>query len=154
MHGSWREPRFPSMSILRHELFLATTAPIEFIDLTERIRSWVRASGVRDGLLTVTSPHTTARITRNEREPELQRDMVRFLERLAPAGDDYGHNVKPVDDRLNAHAHLLGLFMPAAETIPVAEGDVVLGGWQALFFVELDGPRERREVHLQLMGPG
>jgi len=142
------------MTILRHTLSLATTAPIEFIDLTEPVRAWVRASGIRDGLLTVTSPHTTARITRNEREGELQRDMVRFLERLAPAGDEYGHNVAPVDDRLNAHAHLLGLFMPAAETIPVAEGDVVLGGWQALFFVELDGPRERREVHLQLMGPG
>ena len=151
---SWYEPRFPAMPILRHQLVFTTAAPIEFIDLTEPVRTWVRSAGVREGLLTVTSPHTTARITRNEREPELQRDMVRFLERLAPAGDDYGHNVAPVDDRLNAHAHLLGLFMPAAETIPVADGEVVLGGWQALFLVELDGPRERREVQLQLTWPG
>jgi secondary thiamine-phosphate synthase enzyme len=140
------------MAILREQLLLGTTAPIEFIDLTDTVRAWVRAAGIRDGLLTVTSPHTTARITRNEREAELQRDMVRFLERLAPAGGDYGHNRAPVDDRLNAHAHLLGLFMPAGETIPVADGELVLGGWQALFFVELDGPRERREVHLQLLG--
>jgi secondary thiamine-phosphate synthase enzyme len=142
------------MPILRHQLALATTAPIEFIDLTERVRAWVRASCVRDGVLTVTSPHTTARITRNEREPELQRDMVRFLDQLAPAGGDYGHNVAPVDDRLNAHAHLLGLFMPASETIPVTDGELVLGEWQALFLVELDGPRAQREVHLQLLGPG
>ena len=119
-----------------------------------RVRAWVRASCVRDGVLTVTSPHTTARITRNEREPELQRDMVRFLDQLAPAGGDYGHNVAPVDDRLNAHAHLLGLFMPASETIPVTDGELVLGEWQALFLVELDGPRAQREVHLQLLGPG
>lgn len=141
------------MAILRHQLPLATTAPIEFIDLTEAVRAWVRQSGIRDGLLTVTSPHTTARITRNEREAELQRDMAGFLRRLAPADGAYGHNAAPVDDRLNAHAHLLGLFMPASETIPVADGELVLGTWQALFFVELDGPRERREVHLHLMGP-
>lgn len=141
------------MAILRHQLPLATTAPIEFIDLTEAVRAWVRASGIRDGLLTVTSPHTTARITRNEREAELQRDMVGFLQRLAPPDGAYGHNAAPVDDRLNAHAHLLGLFMPASETIPVAGGELLLGSWQALFFVELDGPRERREVHLHLMGP-
>lgn len=140
------------MTILRHTLTLASRTPIEFIDLTEPVRAWVRGSGIRDGLLSVTSPHTTARVTRNEREAGLQRDMVRFLERLAPADGEYGHNLAPVDDRLNAHAHLLGLLMPASETIPVADGDLVLGGWQALFFVELDGPRAKREVHLQLLG--
>lgn len=140
------------MRILRHQLTLTTTAPIEFHDLTQTVQDWVRAAGVREGLLTVTSPHTTARITRNELDPALQRDMVRFLESLAPATGDYEHNLATVDDRLNAHAHLLGLFMPASESIPVADGELMLGGWQALFFVELDGPRPRREVHLQLMG--
>ncbi len=140
------------MPVFRHQLAVQTTAPIEFIDLTETVRAWVRGAGLRDGLLAVTSPHTTARITRNEREAELQKDMVRFLERLAPADAAYGHNVAPVDDRLNAHAHLLGLFLPATEVIPVAGGDLVLGAWQALFLVELDGPRARREVHLQLQG--
>jgi secondary thiamine-phosphate synthase enzyme len=140
------------MPIRRHQLVLVTTQPIEFIDLTDAVRAWVRAADVRDGLLTVTSPHTTARITRNEREAALQQDMTQFLERLAPAGGEYGHNCAPVDDRLNAHAHLLGLLMPASETIPVAGGELVMGAWQALFFVELDGPRGVREVHLQLMG--
>ena len=140
------------MTIHRQQLTLATTQSIEFIDLTETVRAWVRATGIRDGLLTITSPHTTARITRNEREAHLQQDMTRFLERVAPLDGSYGHNLAPVDDRLNAHAHLLGLFMPASETIPVADGDLLLGGWQALFFVELDGPRDTREVHLQLMG--
>jgi len=140
------------MTILRQQLTLATTQSIEFIDLTDAVRAWVRATGIRDGLLTVTSPHTTARITRNEREAELQRDMTRFLETIAPLDGSYGHNLAPVDDRLNAHAHLLGLFMPASETIPVADGELVMGGWQALFLVELDGPREARQVHLQIMG--
>ena len=134
-----------------HRLQLATTSPIAILDLTDDVRAWVRGTGVRHGLLTVMSPHTTARITINEREAELQQDMIRWLGQLAPAGGSYGHNRAPVDDRLNAHSHLLGLFLNASESIPVHDGELELGGWQALFFVELDGPRPLREVKLHLL---
>lgn len=144
------------MPVLRHRLVVETVAPLEFVDLTERIRTWVReqarSAGLTDGLLLVTSPHTTARVTRNEREEGLQRDMRQFLQRLAPADAPYEHNRAPVDDRLNAHSHLLGLFMPASETIAVEGGELVMGGWQSLFLVELDGPRAAREVQLVLVG--
>jgi secondary thiamine-phosphate synthase enzyme len=139
------------MPPLRHALTLETAAPIAIIDLTELVRAWVQASGVRDGLLTVLSPHTTARLTLNERDPALQRDMVAFLERIAPRDQAYEHNLDTVDDRDNAHAHLLGLFLPASVTIPVTGGDLELGGWQSLFFVELDGPRRTRTVELHLL---
>ena len=139
------------MPPLRHTLTVATAHPIEFVDLTARVRDWVRSSGVREGLLTVFSPHTTARITLNEHEVELQRDMGAFLERIAPATAPYGHNRAPVDDRLNAHAHLLGLFLNASESLPVRDGDLEIGAWQALFLVELDGPRPAREVRLHLL---
>jgi len=115
------------------------------------VRDWVRQSGVAHGVLTVISPHTTARITINERERELQQDMIRWLEQLAPATAPYGHNREPVDDRLNAHAHLLGLFLNATETVLVSDGVLELGGWQSLFLVELDGPRTQREVLLHLL---
>lgn len=140
------------MKILRHQLRLATTEPIQVIDITDEVRDWVAASGIRNGLLTLISPHTTARVNLNEREAQLQRDMVTFLKRLVPRDGDYLHNLAPVDDRDNAHSHLLGLFMNASETVPVADGDLVMGGWQSLFFIELDGPRERREIRLQLLG--
>jgi secondary thiamine-phosphate synthase enzyme len=141
------------MPIRHHTLTLASTAPIEFVDLTARVRDWLRTQGVTEGLLTVVSPHTTGRITINELDPALQQDMVAYLERMAPRDRDYGHNRATVDGRDNAHAHILGLFMPASESIPVRNGDVSLGTWQALFFVELDGPRPKREVHLQLLLP-
>jgi secondary thiamine-phosphate synthase enzyme len=98
------------------------------------------------------SLHTTARLTINERESELQRDMVEFLTRLAPAEGEYRHNHHTVDGRANAHAHLLGLFVNASETIPITDGALVLGAWQSIFFVELDGPRAEREVQLQVIG--
>lgn len=140
------------MQIRRHVLTVDTEQPIAFVDLTDAIAQWVKAMGVYEGLLTVTTPHTTARIACNEREERLQRDMVRFLERLAPADGEYGHNRETVDDRANAHAHLLALLMPASESLPVHDGVLALGDWQALFLVELDGPRPAREVHLQLIG--
>lgn len=140
------------MQIRRHLLRVSTDAAIGFIDLSEEIRHWVKAMGVREGLLTVTTPHTTARIVCNEREDRLQSDFVRFLERLAPRDDAYAHNRETVDDRANAHAHLLSLLMPASESLPVHEGLLQLGSWQSVFLVELDGPREGREVHLQLIG--
>src|SRR5215213_5116585 len=109
------------------------------------VREWVASSGVKDGLLTLISLHTTARVNVNEREPQLQRDMVTYLKRLVPRDGDWLHNLASVDGRDNAHAHLLGLSMNASETIPVAGGALVLGEWQSIFFIELDGPRERRE---------
>jgi secondary thiamine-phosphate synthase enzyme len=88
----------------------------------------------------------------NEREAQLQRDMVTFLKRLVPKDGDYLHNLAPVDDRHNAHSHLLGLFVNASETIPVRGGELMLGEWQSVFFIELDGPRPNRQVLLQYLG--
>lgn len=140
------------MKIFRHRLDLATTAPIEIVDLTDRVREWVASTGVTDGLVTVITLHTTARINVNEREPRLQQDMVTHLKRAIPKDGDWLHNLDTVDGRDNAHSHLLGLFMTASETIPVSGGALVLGEWQSIFFIELDGPRERRAVELQLLG--
>lgn len=125
---------------------------MEFVDITEAVRAWVESQGIRDGVVTVTTPHTTGRIIVNERDPALQRDMLRQLQWFAPADAAYEHNQHTVDGRDNAHAHLAALFMPASESLHLADGTLQLGTWQALFFVELDGPRERREVHVQVLG--
>jgi secondary thiamine-phosphate synthase enzyme len=140
------------MKIFRRRIELATVEPIEIIDITGQARDFVASSGIRDGLLTLISLHTTARINVNEREPQLQRDMVTHLKRVVPRDGEWLHNLAPVDGRDNAHSHVLGMFMTASETIPVSGGELVLGGWQSIFFIELDGPRERRGVELQLLG--
>ncbi|ACE98824.1 secondary thiamine-phosphate synthase enzyme YjbQ [Rhodopseudomonas palustris] len=140
------------MQIQRHRIELATTAPIQLIDITDQVRRFVTSSGIKDGLVTVSCLHTTARINVNEREEKLERDMLTFLKRFVPRDGDYLHNLDPVDGRDNAHSHLIGLFMNSSETIPVAKGTMVLGEWQSVFFIELDGPRERRGVELQIIG--
>ena len=140
------------MKLSRHQIVLTTTEPIQVIDITAQVQALVAESGVGEGLLTLTCPHTTARLNLNEREAMLQQDMVTFLKRLVPRDGDYLHNLQPVDDRDNAHAHLLGLFMNASESLPIVAGRPWLGGWQSIFFIELDGPRAQREVRVQILG--
>lgn len=140
------------MKIIHQEISLATTEPVQVVDITAQVRLALESTGIRDGLLTLISPHTTARINLNEQEEMLQRDMLEFLTGLVPRERDYLHNRNPVDGRDNAHAHLLGLFMNASETVPIADGRLNLGGWQSIFFIELDGPRPERQVRLQFLG--
>ncbi len=142
------------MKIHRHRIELATSTPIQIVDITAQLRDVVAGCGVADGLLTVSCLHTTARINVNEREEKLERDMLTFLKRFAPRDGDYLHNLAPIDGRDNAHAHLIGLFMNSSETIPIAGGALVLGEWQSVFFIELDGPRPKRGIELQIIGQG
>jgi secondary thiamine-phosphate synthase enzyme len=142
------------MRIVRHSIVLATAEPIQVIDITPRVEALCQTAGIREGILTLLSPHTTACVNLNEREGMLQRDMVAFLQGLVPPDRDYLHNREPVDGRPNAHAHLMGLLMNASETVPIAGGRLLLGGWQSIFFIELDGPRAERQIRLQFLGIG
>jgi len=140
------------MRFIIKNISLRTTKPIEIIDITAEAMAAVAASGVQNGQLTVMSRHTTAYIAVNEKEESLLEDMETFLKRFVPKDGNYGHNLTSVDGRDNAHSHLLGLFMNASTAIPVSDGKLLLGQWQSLFFMELDGPRDKRNVLLQISG--
>jgi secondary thiamine-phosphate synthase enzyme len=140
-------------------LSLETTEPIQLIDITDDVASIVRDSGVADGLVTILSRHTTAAIRIQEAEPLLQQDLLRFLNRLAPSTDRYEHNDFEIrtqhmhpDESPNGHSHCLQFLLGSSETVPVADGELVLGTWQRVFMVELDGPRPSREVLIQAVG--
>jgi len=129
---------------------IATTEPIEFVDLTDRINEHLRRENIRDGAVTVFSRHTTAAIKINEAEELLMKDFKHFLRGLCPAEQVYNHNDmsrrKPpiaVDERANAHSHLMHLLLSTSETIPVVDSRLALGAWQRVFMIELDGPRSR-----------
>ncbi|NTV05033.1 MAG: YjbQ family protein [Chlorobiaceae bacterium] len=140
------------MQIITHTIKTKTSRPIEIIDITADVSSAVMSSGLDRGQITVISLHTTAFININEKEERLLEDMEIFLKRFAPKDGNYRHNLNPIDGRDNAHSHLLGLFMNSSETIPFAGGKMLLGQWQSLFFIELDGPREERNILLQISG--
>lgn len=143
---------------LMYRLLIETEKAPQFIDITERVAEHVGVSGINHGLVCIYSKHTTAAIKVNENEPLLIKDMESFISRLAPANDYYAHNdftVRTVnmteDEYPNGHAHCQHLIMSSSETIPVIDGQMVLGTWQRLFLVELDRPRPR-EVIVQILG--
>lgn len=129
----------------------------EFVDITDRIRSEIQKAGLRIGRVHVQSLHTTVGLAINENEPLLLRDFQELLERLAPEGaryqhDDFQRRLEIKDDEpVNGHAHCRQLLLTGFTTVLVEDGDLVLGRWQSVFAVELDGPR-RRELALQLDG--
>jgi secondary thiamine-phosphate synthase enzyme len=142
-----------------HRLTVTTYAPIELLDITDRVAEEVRASGLQDGIVTVFSRHTTAAVRIQENEPLLLQDLKLFLERLAPAGAHYRHNDFRIrthhmhdDESPNGSSHCLQFLLGTSETVPVMAGELLLGTWQRLFLVELDGPRPRREILVQTLG--
>ncbi len=141
-----------SMNYLTQKIVRETTEPIQVIDITDEIRATVASCRLEQGQITLVSQHTTAFININEQEPRLLEDMVIFLKRLVPKDGDYLHNIAPLDGRDNAHSHLMGLFMNSSETIPFATGKLLLGEWQSIFLIELDGPRSKRSVLMQISG--
>ena len=133
------------------EISFETTGAVEFIDLTARVREAFARSGVQDGLVTVFTRHTTTAVKINERCSRLQEDMLAFLERAVPDAA-YRHDEETVDGRQNARSHLMSLLLNASETVPAAEGELLLGEWQSIFFVELDGPRTQRSIFVRVVG--
>lgn len=130
----------------------------QFIDITDDVKEFVHRSGISNGLVVVFSTHTTAGIKINEFEPELLKDMARFLTEIAPVDRDYCHNnfdVRTVnmeeDECPNAHSHCQHLVLSTSETVPIIRGALQLGRWQRIFLVELDRPKPRR-VTLQILG--
>ncbi|MDO8526380.1 MAG: secondary thiamine-phosphate synthase enzyme YjbQ [Deltaproteobacteria bacterium] len=134
------------------EMTLATLNDAEFIDITEKVRLILESSLIQNGQLTVITQHTTTAIIINEKETGLQKDMLRFLNRIVPKSGDYEHDLTPIDGRINAHSHLQSLLLTTSQVVPVIDGKLKLGAWQSIFFVELDGPRPNRQVILQILG--
>jgi secondary thiamine-phosphate synthase enzyme len=137
---------------------VTSAAAIGLVDLTARVESFVTSAGLRAGWVNVQTRHTTTGICVNEYEPLLVGDLVALLERLAPrVGIAYAHDELhrrsdvPADERPNGHAHAKALLLRTAETLNVADGRLLLGRWQRVLLVDLDGPRER-EVSLLGMG--
>ena len=131
------------MSMIK--LSVPTESRVCFKDITAEINQCVKNSGVESGVCCVFIPHTTAAITVNEKaDPDVVRDMITALNKLIPFEGDYRHYEG------NSAAHVKSSIMGASEMLPVENGQLALGTWQAVFLCEFDGPR-RRNVLLKLI---
>jgi secondary thiamine-phosphate synthase enzyme len=129
-----------------------TEARIELVDLTAGLADFVRASRVREGVLSVWSLHTTCAIFINEAQTALHADIKRVLEQIIERDAEWMHNDPEHSDcdRFNADAHLRAMLLGHSLTLQVSGGELVLGQWQRVLAAELDGPRART-IRLQAM---
>ncbi len=124
------------------ELRIRTGKKYEILDLTQRVAEVVRTAQVKEGLCCVYVPHATAAVVINENDdPQIGQDLLDALDRLIPEGI-WRHD--RVDS--NGAAHLKAAILGPSETIPIRDGRLALGTWQAIMLVELDGPRDRRVI--------
>jgi len=121
-----------SFSIKTHSQFC-------MINITSQIQNIVYESGIADGIVRVFVPHTTAAVTINEgADPAVVKDMIKELNKIVPLRDNYLHMEG------NSAAHIKSTLVGASEMVMIENGSLVLGTWQAIFFCEFDGPRQRK----------
>ncbi|WP_137285288.1 secondary thiamine-phosphate synthase enzyme YjbQ [Halorussus salinisoli] len=111
----------------------------QVVDVTDRVAEKV-SDDVESGICTVFVRHTTAGVVLQEAESGLLDDIEAFVAGLAPSDGDYRHD--RIDD--NADAHLRATVLGESVSVPVEDGELALGTWQSVLFVECDGPRTRR----------
>ncbi|MFA6618526.1 MAG: secondary thiamine-phosphate synthase enzyme YjbQ [Candidatus Neomarinimicrobiota bacterium] len=116
-----------------------TSKRTEFIDITRELNAYLRKNNCKSGIMTVFTPHTTAAITINENaDPDVPRDLSRKINEMIPKDEHYYRHYEG-----NSDSHMKSsLFSPSLNLI-VEDGKLILGIWQAVFFCEFDGPRNR-----------
>jgi secondary thiamine-phosphate synthase enzyme len=123
------------------QLRVKTNSRTELVDITLGVQRLVAESGVRSGVCHIFVPHTTSGITINENsDPNVGRDILKEMNNVIPFEDHYGHNEG------NSAAHIKSSIIGVSKAVIVDEGRLALGTWQAVFFCEFDGPRDRRVI--------
>jgi secondary thiamine-phosphate synthase enzyme len=150
-----------AVKVFQRQRELRTAGGLSVRDITDEVQEAVRESGVTDGIACVYSPHTTCCVRVNEFESGFLEDFAELLKRLVPTGRYYAHddwdkrteNLCEEDMHSeNGHAHCMAMLLgTAGEAVPIRDGELQLGTWQRVLFLELDRERDRRWI-VQVVG--
>jgi secondary thiamine-phosphate synthase enzyme len=138
-----------ALNIANSALTVHTRGP-GLTEITEEIRAWLAGIGASEGLLTVFIAHTSASLTIQENaDPDVRRDLVDALNRLAPESNAYRHASEGPDDM---PAHIKALLTSVSLSIPVVAGRTALGTWQGVYVIEHRARQHDRRVELHFIG--
>lgn len=136
------------MNFINEEIILNTDKKVELINITSRINEIIIKNNIHEGLVNISTTHTTSAIIINEDEPGLKKDIINFFDNIVPE-DDYFHD--KIDN--NARSHLKSILSTQNQTLPIKNTKLNLGTWQSIFFMEFDGPRKSRIIEISLLFP-
>ncbi len=123
------------------EFNISSRERYQLIDISDKVEKIVKENGIKDGLVLVFVPHSTAAVLLTENEEGLKEDWLNFLKKLV-SGLKFEHN--QIDD--NADSHLLSGLIGQEKALPIKNGEIIRGTWQQIFLLELDGPRNRKII--------
>jgi secondary thiamine-phosphate synthase enzyme len=125
-------------------LHVKTSRRTEWVDISAEVARCVATSGIAAGICHIYVPHTTAGVTINEGyDPDVARDMEAAFDRMVPRDAGYKHYEG------NSDSHIKATLVGSSQRVLVEGGRLLLGRWQAIFFCEFDGPRNR-EVQVKI----
>lgn len=138
------------MPTYSNEIKVDTQGEPDIIDVTHQVKEQVKNSGIRSGLVTVFCPGSTAALTTIEYEPGLLKDLPEAMERFAPREAIYEHHLRWQDG--NGHSHVRAAVIGPSLTVPILNGEMPLGTWQQIAFLELDVRPRTRQLIVQVIG--
>lgn len=136
--------------VVTEQLTFSTRGHTDIIDLTQQVKEKVRRADFKEGLVTLFAIGSTGALTTIEHESGLLKDLTSLVEKLVPQKGSYVHNATWGDD--NGHSHLRASLFGPSLSIPIVGGDLVLGTWQQIVFIDFDVRPREREVMVQLVG--
>jgi secondary thiamine-phosphate synthase enzyme len=142
-----------TVRVITETIRLATDKRLELYNLTERVADVLRRHDIKEGMVLLSSLHTTMALFFNEWQTALLHDVKCMLEKVVSPRDTWQHNDPALSDcdRHNAHSHLQASLLGHALSFSVSKGRLVLGQFQAIIAAELDGPRNR-DLAVQIIG--
>jgi secondary thiamine-phosphate synthase enzyme len=138
------------MVVYQDEISFRTRGEGDVVDITGEVERVVERSGVRSGVAHVFAIGSTAAVSTIEYEPGLKEDLLAALERIAPRDAEYKHHLRWGD--YNGHSHVRATIVKSGLEVPVRGGELVLGTWQRIVFIELDVRARSRRVVITVMG--
>ena len=132
------------------QIALNTKGHGDMPDITDQVVTAVNSSGVKTGMVSVFNAGSTSAVGTIEFEPGPQGDMPAILDKLIPPSRNYGHEQAWHDG--NGHSHLQATLLGPSLTVPIADGNLVLGTWQQIFHLECDVRGRQRKIVITVMG--
>ena len=138
------------MAVYDEDFDIQTKGADHIIDITENVAGIGKNSNLTDGIACIFVSGSTGTITTIEYEPGLLEDMPEALERHSPKDITYQHHERWQDG--NGHSHVRASIMGPGITVPFRGGQILLGTWQQIVFMELDVKPRNRQIRVQLVG--
>jgi len=142
------------MEIKFKKVTLQTKKPVEAINITSQIKKIIMESAIKNGIVSISTIHTTTGLIVTEGLPCLEKDILKILEKLVPEDENYLHN-RYLESygrlAVNAHAHIKSIISGINTFFPIQDGKIVMGGTQTIYFLEFDGPLYRKYC-VQIIG--